>query len=71
MKEQFKAERTDIIYQLKQSVKALIDLNRRTKIYMSSNKANIKKLKSDNKEMGKMKSKNSFFIRIFSLFFRS
>lgn len=71
MKEQFKVERADIIYQLKQSVKALIDLNRRTKIYMSSNKANIKKLKSDNKEMGKMKSKNSFFIRIFSLFFRS
>lgn len=71
MKEQIIAERTSIVAELKQLVQTLIGVNKKAKSHMSSNKADIKRLRKDNKELGKMKFKNSFFIRIFSLFFKS
>lgn len=71
MKEQIISERTNIIANLRQLVQSLVELNMRAKTHVSSNKADIKKLRKDNKELEKMKIRNSFFIRIFSLFFKS
>ena len=71
MKEQLIDERASIIANLRQLVESLVELNARTKAHVSSNKTDIKKLKKDNKELEKMKSRNSFFIRFFSLFFKS
>ena len=68
MKEQIISERANIIANLRQLVQSLVELNMRAKTHVSSNKADIKKLRKDNKEM---KIRNSFFIRIFSLFFKS
>ena len=71
MKEQLIDERESIIANLRQLVESLVELNARTKAHVSSNKTDIKKLKKDNKKLEKMKSRNSFFIRFFSLFFKS
>lgn len=71
MKEQIISERANIIANLRQLVQSLVELNMRGKTHVSSNKADIKKLRKDNKELEKMKIRNSFFIRIFSLFFKS
>lgn len=71
MKGQIISERANIIANLRQLVQSLVELNMRAKTHVSSNKADIKKLRKDNKELEKMKSRNSFFIRIFSLFFKS
>ena len=71
MKEQIISERANIIANLRQLVQSLVELNMRAKKHVSSNKADIKKLRKDNKELEKMKIRNSFFIRIFSLFFKS
>lgn len=71
MKEQIIPERANIIANLRQLVQSLVELNMRAKTHVSSNKADIKKLRKDNKELEKMKIRNSFFIRIFSLFFKS
>lgn len=71
MKEQIISERANIITNLRQLVQSLVELNMRAKTHVSSNKADIKKLRKDNKELEKMKIRNSFFIRIFSLFFKS
>ena len=71
MKEQIISERANIIANLRQLIQSLVELNMRAKTHVSSNKADIKKLRKDNKELEKMKSRNSFFIRIFSLFFKS
>jgi hypothetical protein len=71
MKEQLIDERASIIANLRQLVESLVELNARTKAHVSSNKTDIKKLKKDNKKLEKMKSRNSFFIRFFSLFFKS
>lgn len=71
MKEQIISERANIIANLRQLVHSLVELNMRAKTHVSSNKADIKKLRKDNKELEKMKIRNSFFIRIFSLFFKS
>ena len=71
MKEQIRSERANIIANLRQLVQSLVELNMRAKTHVSSNKADIKKLRKDNKELEKMKIRNSFFIRIFSLFFKS
>lgn len=71
MKEQIDNERANIIANLRQLVQSLVELNMRAKTHVSSNKADIKKLRKDNKELEKMKTRNSFFIRIFSLFFKS
>lgn len=70
MKEQIISERANIIANLRQLVQSLVELNTRAKTHVSSNKAD-KKLRKDNKELEKMKTRNSFFIRIFSLFFKS
>ena len=71
MKEQIISERANIIANLRQLVQSLVELNTRAKTHVSSNKADIKKLRKDNKELEKMKTRHSFFIRIFSLFFKS
>lgn len=71
MKEQIISERANIIANLRQLVQSLVELNMRAKTHVSSNKADIKKLRKDNKELEKMKIRSSFFIRIFSLFFKS
>ena len=71
MKELIISERANIIANLRQLVQSLVELNMRAKTHVSSNKADIKKLRKDNKELEKMKIRNSFFIRIFSLFFKS
>lgn len=71
MKEQIISERANIIANLRQLVQSLVELNMRAKTHVSSNKVDIKKLRKDNKELEKMKTRNSFFIRIFSLFFKS
>lgn len=71
MKAQIISERANIIANLRQLVQSLVELNMRAKTHVSSNKADIKKLRKDNKELEKMKIRNSFFIRIFSLFFKS
>ena len=71
MKQQNISERANIIANLRQLVQSLVELNMRAKTHVSSNKADIKKLRKDNKELEKMKIRNSFFIRIFSLFFKS
>ena len=72
MKEQIISERANIIANLRQLVQSLVELNTRAKTHVSSNKADIKKLRKDNKDLkNKEKSRNSFFIRIFSLFFKS
>ena len=71
MKEQIISERANIIANLRQLVQSLVELNMRAKTHVSSNKADIKKLRKDNQELEKMKPRNSFFIRIFSLFFKS
>ena len=71
MKEQIISERANIIANLRQLVQSLVELNMRAKTHVSSNKADIKKLRKDNKELEKMTIRNSFFIRIFSLFFKS
>ena len=71
MKEQIISERANIIANLRQLVQSLVELNTRAKTHVSSNKADIKKLRIDNIELEKMKTRNSFFIRIFSLFFKS
>lgn len=71
MKEQLIDERASIIANLRQLAESLVELNARTKAHVSSNKTDIKKLKKDNKKLEKMKSRNSFFIRFFSLFFKS
>lgn len=71
MKEQIISERANIIANLRLLVQSLVELNMRAKTHVSSNKADIKKLRKDNKELEKMKIRNSFFIRIFSLFFKS
>ena len=71
MKEQIINERANIIANLRQLVQSLVELNTRANTHVSSIKANIKKLRKDNKELEKMKTRNSFFIRIFSLFFKS
>ena len=71
MKEQIISERANIIANLRQLVQSLVELNMRAKTHVSSNKADIKKLRKDNEELEKMKIRNSFFIRIFSLFFKS
>ena len=71
MKEQLIDERASIIANLRRLVESLVELNARTKAHVSSNKTDIKKLKKDNKKLEKMKSRNSFFIRFFSLFFKS
>ena len=68
MKEQIISERASILANLRQLVQSLVELNTKAKTHVSSNKADIKK---DNKELEKMKTRNSFFIRIFSLFFKS
>lgn len=65
MKEQIISERANIIANLRQLVQSLVELNMRAKTHVSSNKADIKKLRKDNKELEKMKIRNSFFIRIF------
>ncbi len=67
MKEQIISERANIIANLRQMVQSLVELNTRAKTHVSSNKADIKKLRKDNKELEKMKTRNSFFIRIFFL----
>lgn len=71
MKGQIISERANIIANLRQLIQSLVELNMRAKTHVSSNKADIKKLRKDNKELEKMKTRNSFFIRIFSLFFKS
>ncbi len=72
MKEQIISERANIIANLRQLVQSLVELNMRAKTHVSSNKADIKKLRKDNKDLkNKEKIRNSFFIRIFSLFFKS
>ena len=71
MKEQIISERANIIANLRQLVQSLVELNMRAKTHVSSNKSDINKLRKDNKEFEKMKIRNSFFIRIFSLFFKS
>lgn len=71
MKGQIISERANIIANLRLLVQSLVELNMRAKTHVSSNKADIKKLRKDNKELEKMKTRNSFFIRIFSLFFKS
>ena len=71
MKEQIISERANIIAYLRHLVQSLVELNMRAKTHVSSNKADIKKLRKDNKELEKMKIRNSFFIRIFSLIFKS
>lgn len=71
MKEQIISERANIIANLRLLVQSLVELNMRAKTHVSSNKADIKKLRKDNKELEKMKTRPSFFIRIFSLFFKS
>ena len=71
MKEQIISERANIIANLRQLVQSLVELNMIAKTHLSSNKEDIKKLRKDNKELEKMKTRNSFFIRIFSLFFKS
>ena len=71
MKEQIISERANISANLRQLDQSLVELNMRAKTHVSSNKADIKKLRKDNKELEKMKIRNSFFIRIFSLFFKS
>lgn len=71
MKEQIISERASIFANLRQLVQSLVELNTKAKTHVSSNKADIKKLKKDNKELEKMKTRNSFFIRIFSLLFKS
>lgn len=69
MKGQIISERANIIANLRQLVQSLVELNMRAKTHVSSNKADIKKLRKDLKN--KEKIRNSFFIRIFSLFFKS
>ena len=71
MKGEIISERANIIANLRQLVQSLVELNTRAKTHVSSNKADIKKLRKDNKELEKMKTRNSFFIRIFSLFFKA
>ena len=71
MKEQIISERANIIANLRQLVQSLVELNTRAKTHVSSNKADIKKLRKDNKELEKMKTRNSVLIRILSLFFKS
>ena len=71
MKDQIISERANIIANLRQLVQSLVELNMRAKTHVSSNKADIKKLRKDNKELEKMKIRSAFFIRIFSLFFKS
>ena len=71
MKEQIISERANIIANLRLLVQSLVELNTRAKTHVSSNKADIKKLRKDNKELEKMKTRNSYYIRIFSLFFKS
>lgn len=66
MKEQIISERANIIANLRQLVQSLVELNMRAKTHVSSNKADIKKLRKDNKELEKMKIRNSFFIRIYN-----
>lgn len=55
MKEQIISERANIIANLRQLVQSLVELNMRAKTHVSSNKADIKKLRKDNKELEKMK----------------
>lgn len=62
MKEQIISERANIIANLRQLVQSLVELNMRAKTHVSSNKADIKKLRKDNKELEKMK------IRLFARF---
>lgn len=50
MKEQIISERANIIANLRQLVQSLVELNMRAKTHVSSNKADIKKLRKDNKE---------------------
>ena len=69
MKEQIISERANIIANLRQLVQSLVELNMRAKTHVSSNKADIKKLRKDNKELEKMKMRYSFFMLIFSFFF--
>ncbi|MCS3228855.1 hypothetical protein NXW89_03630 [Bacteroides thetaiotaomicron] len=56
MKEQIISERANIIANLRQLVQSLVELNMRAKTHVSSNKADIKKLRKDNKELEKMKN---------------
>lgn len=53
MKEQIISERANIIANLRQLVQSLVELNMRAKTHVSSNKADIKKLRKDNKELEK------------------
>lgn len=55
MKEQIISERANIIANLRQLVQSLVELNMRAKTHVSSNKADIKKLRKDNKELEKIK----------------
>lgn len=50
MKEQIISERANIIANLRQLVQSLVELNTRAKTHVSSNKADIKKLRKDNTE---------------------
>ena len=54
MKEQIISERANIIANLRQLVQSLVELNMRAKTHVSSNKADIKKLRKDNKELEKI-----------------
>ena len=65
MKEQIISERANIIANLRQLVQSLVELNTRAKTHVSSNKADIKKLRKDNKELEKMKTRNSFLSGFF------
>lgn len=56
MKEQIISERASIVANLRQLVQSLVELNTKAKTHVSSNKADIKKLKKDNKELEKMKT---------------
>lgn len=59
MKEQIISERASIVANLRQLVQSLVELNTKAKTHVSSNKADIKKLKKDNKELEKMKTSST------------
>lgn len=70
MKEEFKSQRNGIIAIFEKAKKDLEALNISIKNQMGINTTRINNLKSENKELKSLKTKNSFSIRFFSLFFR-
>lgn len=70
MKEEFKSQRNGIIAIFEKAKKDLEALNVSIKNQMGINTTRINNLKSENKELKSLKTKNNFSFRFFSLFFR-